>query len=86
MRLHNVRDFVHTTKEHLHRAHTIILTYQISLDKQYEVNKMSYVGPKVKTQFESLSIDLKNEILSRNVHLETMNDLISVLEQIVNEG
>ncbi len=47
---------------------------------------MSYVGPKVKTQFESLSIDLKNEILSRDVHLETMNDLISVLEQIVNEG
>lgn len=47
---------------------------------------MSYVGPKVKNQFESLSIDLKNEILSRNVQLETMNDLIAVLEKIVKEG
>lgn len=46
---------------------------------------MSYVGPKVKNQFESLSIDLKNEILSRNVHLETLQDLISVLEKIVSE-
>jgi len=47
---------------------------------------MSYVGPKIKTQFESLSIDLKNEILSRNVRLENLNDLISVLEQVVGEG
>jgi hypothetical protein len=47
---------------------------------------MSYVSPKIKTQFESLSVDLKNEILSRNVNLENMNDLIKVLGQIVNEG
>jgi len=47
---------------------------------------MSYVGPKIKTQFESLSIDLKNEILSRDVHLENLNDLISVLQKIVDEG
>ncbi len=47
---------------------------------------MSYVSPKLRAQFESLEIDLKNEILSRDVHLETLGDLISVLEQIVSEG
>ncbi len=46
---------------------------------------MSYVGPKLRTRFESLGIDLKNEILSRDVHLETLGDLIAVLEQIVAE-
>ena len=46
---------------------------------------MSYVSPKLKGQFESLEIDLKNEILSRDVHLETLADLISVLEHIVSE-
>ena len=47
---------------------------------------MSYVAPKLRGQFESLSIELKNEILSRNVRLESLHDLISVLEQIVAEG
>lgn len=47
---------------------------------------MSYVNPKIQKQFESLSIDLKNEILSRNVNLNSMQDLIGVLEQIVAEG
>ena len=47
---------------------------------------MSYVNPKLRCYFESLSIDLKNEILSRNVHLETLNDLIAILDEIVREG
>ena len=47
---------------------------------------MSHINPKIKSQFESLSIDLKNEILSRNVELNTLQDLISVLEDIVREG
>lgn len=47
---------------------------------------MSYVAPRLRGQFESLSIELKNEILSRNVRLESLHDLISVLEQIVSEG
>ncbi len=47
---------------------------------------MSYVNPVLRYQFESLSIDLKNEILSRDVHIDTLNDLIKVLEQIVKEG
>lgn len=47
---------------------------------------MSYISSALRPQFETLPIDLKNEILSRNVSLENLNDLISVLEQIVSEG
>lgn len=43
----------------------------------------SYVDPKLRNRFESLSIDLKNEILKRNVKLYTLNDLIRCLEDIV---
>ena len=51
-----------------------------------EVRKMSYVDPKIKDKFESLSIDLKNAILARNVQLNNLSDLIHVLEEIVAEG
>ena len=47
---------------------------------------MSYVSPHIKEKFESMPLDLKNTILARNVHLENMNDLMSVLEQIIAEG
>ncbi len=47
---------------------------------------MSYVNPNLRFQFESLSIDLKNAILERNVRIGTMNDLIQVLSEIVAEG
>ncbi len=46
----------------------------------------SYVAPEIRDKFESLSIDLKDLILSRNVRLNTMYDLIHVLEDIVAEG
>lgn len=46
----------------------------------------SYVSPAVRDKFESLSLDLKNCILERNVRLETVFDLIRVLEEIVAEG
>ena len=46
----------------------------------------SYVSPKIRDKFESLSIDLKNDILERNVQLYTLQDLIRVLEQIGEEG
>ena len=46
----------------------------------------SYVSPAVRDKFESLSIDLKNCILERNVRLETVFDLIRVLEEIVARG
>lgn len=46
----------------------------------------SYVSPMIKNKFETLSTDLKNLILERNVQLNNMQDLIRVLEQIVEEG
>lgn len=45
---------------------------------------MSYIDPKLREKFESLSIDLKNEILGRNVKLYTMNDLMKCLQDIVD--
>lgn len=46
----------------------------------------SYVSPKLREKFESLPIEVKNAILSRNVRLESIHDLIDVLEIIVAEG
>lgn len=45
----------------------------------------SYVAPELREKFESLSIDLKNNILERNVQLNTIHDLIAVLE-IISKG
>lgn len=47
---------------------------------------MSYVAPAIRDKFETLSIDLKNVILERNVELYTIHDLINVLEDIVKEA
>lgn len=47
---------------------------------------MSYIDPSIKDKFESLSIDLKNQILNRNVTLNNIHDLIGVLEVIVKES
>ncbi len=46
----------------------------------------SYVSPDIREKFETLSVDLKNCILERNVRLNNMYDLIHVLEEIVAEG
>lgn len=46
----------------------------------------SYVAPELRDKFETLSIDLKNSILARNVRLTNLHDLIRVLEDIVSEG
>ncbi|HCR43796.1 MAG TPA: molecular chaperone GroEL [Ruminococcaceae bacterium] len=46
----------------------------------------SYVAPQVRAYFESLSVDLKNEILKRDVKLYTLQDLIKCLEDIVSES
>lgn len=43
---------------------------------------MSFVHPRLRPQFETLSINLKNEILKRNVKLYTLSDLLECLEQI----
>lgn len=47
---------------------------------------MSYVAPAVREKFESLSVGLKNAILERNVQLNTIHDLINVLDAIVKEA
>jgi hypothetical protein len=47
---------------------------------------MSYVAPEIKEKFETLSVDLKNAILARNVELYTIHDLIKVLNDIVEEA
>ena len=46
----------------------------------------SYVSPEIRDKFETLSVDLKNMILERNVQLNTIYDLIAVLEKIVAEA
>ena len=46
----------------------------------------SYVSPAIRDKFESLSINLKNCILERDVRLESIHDSIHVLEDIVAEG
>lgn len=51
-----------------------------------EVIIMSYIAPAVQAKFETLSIDLKNQILEKNVQINNIYDLIQVLEEIVNEG
>nr|WP_308626260.1 hypothetical protein [uncultured Eisenbergiella sp.] len=45
----------------------------------------SYVSPEVREKFETLSINLKNNILERNVKINNVYDLINVLEKIVSE-
>jgi hypothetical protein len=47
---------------------------------------MSYVAPAIKEKFETLSIDLKNTILERDVQLNNIHDLINVLDDIVKEA
>ena len=46
----------------------------------------SYVAPAIREKFESLSVGLRSMILERNVHLESLQDLIQVLDDIVKEA
>ena len=45
----------------------------------------SYVAPELREKFETLSIDLKNNILERDVQLRNIHDLINILE-IISKG
>lgn len=47
---------------------------------------MSYIAPQVKPKFDTLSVGLRNIILERDVQINTIHDLIRVLEDIVKEG
>lgn len=46
----------------------------------------SWISPGIQEKFETLSIDLKNIILERNVRINNLEDLIRVLEEIVAEN
>jgi hypothetical protein len=47
---------------------------------------MSYVAPAIKDKFNSLSVDLRELILEQNVNLNSIQDLINVLEKIVAQA
>lgn len=47
---------------------------------------MSYIAPEMQDRFETLSIDLKNVILERDVQINNIYDLMRVLEDIVKES
>ena len=47
---------------------------------------MSYVNPRLRPQFESLSQGLQDAILERDVRIETLQDLIGVLDALVKES
>jgi len=47
---------------------------------------MSYVAPEIRAKFETLSTNLKNAILERDVKIYNIHDLIHVLEDIVREA
>lgn len=46
---------------------------------------MSYVNPALRSQFESLPIDLKNKLLSRDVTLNNLSDLFSAIQAISSD-
>ncbi|WP_164997126.1 hypothetical protein [Clostridium minihomine] len=45
---------------------------------------MAYIDPKIRSRFDSLPIDLKDEIMKREVKLYTLNDLMRCLQNIVD--
>lgn len=47
---------------------------------------MSYINPKVRPQFDSLSPGLQQAVLSKGVSIHTLYDLIRVLEDLVAEA
>ncbi len=49
-----------------------------------EVIFMAYIDPKIRSRFDSLPIDLKDEIMKREVKLYTLNDLMRCLQNIVD--
>ncbi len=47
---------------------------------------MTNISPKVRSQFDSLSPSLQNAILEKNVSINTLYDLIGVLDEIIREA
>lgn len=49
-------------------------------------DNMADIGPAMKSKFDSLSKDLKEEIMKRDVKINSIQDLIKCLDSIVAEG
>lgn len=47
---------------------------------------MSSVAPSIRPKFDSMPPELQQAVLSLDVKLETMGDLMSCLERIIAEG
>lgn len=46
---------------------------------------MTEIDPKMQDRFNSLSADLRQEIMKKNVQIHSLQDLIRCLEEIVKE-
>jgi hypothetical protein len=47
---------------------------------------MSHVDPKMKSHLDSLSPELRKAVMDKGIPINTLQDLIRVLEQIVDEA
>ncbi len=47
---------------------------------------MPYISPNVREKFNSLSPELQDVILSRGEDIQSIHDLIRILDKIVKEG
>lgn len=47
---------------------------------------MAYVNPKVRLRLDALSPDLRRAVLAQEVELNTLGDLIGVLETLVKDA
>jgi hypothetical protein len=47
---------------------------------------MSYIDPKVRKQFDTLSPELQKAIMDKNIPINSLQDLIRVLDNIANGG
>lgn len=47
---------------------------------------MTYVNPRIRAKFDSLSSELKKEIWSLNVSLNSVGDLVIALQGIIDDA
>ena len=80
-----IETIMETIMEMTTKTETCIET-EHSGQNRFGVIIMTTVSPAVKDKFETLSVDLKNAILERNETINTIHDLIRVLEDIVKEN
>lgn len=47
---------------------------------------MATISPKVRARLDTLSPELRNAVLARNVPLRTLQDLVNVLDALIQEA